>query len=537
MGRVTSESEDSVFSKDQTGSPMMDGCSSGGSDGGIVLKKGPWTSAEDAILIEYVKKHGEGNWNAVQKHSGLFRCGKSCRLRWANHLRPNLKKGAFTQDEENKIIELHAKLGNKWARMATHLPGRTDNEIKNYWNTRIKRIQRTGMLLYPPEVTLQLQVLQESQSGQCMSGLSSPEKGHHDHMQGNSFEIPEVVFSNLNTNQSVLPPYVPELPDMSSSTLLMKGLGSQYGSFIVPPVHPRQKRPRESATLFSNYCGGVKYEFPSFDQFHDDTSDKIAQLFDLSFPPEPDPTNVNQESFGVTEGTDNNSTLLNDINFSASKPISEAVKLELPSLQYPETNLGSWGTLSSPPPLLEPIDGFIQSPLTGTGDSDCLSPCNSGLLDALIHEAKQINSKNNYDKSSNSSSATPGDVTDSNVCETEWDEYGDHHLPPLGHSATSLFNECTPVSASGSSLDEPLHSETLNGCNVNSDRAWTPERGKETPPRLDVTRPDVLLDSDWLKQQGSGNVKDQADAMVNLLGDDLSADYKQMASSNFNAIQ
>lgn len=99
------------------GSLDESGNKKGGSDGG--LKKGPWTSAEDAILVNYVQKHGEGNWNAVQKHSGLYRCGKSCRLRWANHLRPNLKKGAFTPEEEKKIIELHAKMGNKWAKMAT----------------------------------------------------------------------------------------------------------------------------------------------------------------------------------------------------------------------------------------------------------------------------------------------------------------------------------------------------------------------------------------------------------------------------------
>jgi len=85
------------------------------------LKKGPWTSTEDAILVSYVNKHGEGNWNSVQKHSGLYRCGKSCRLRWANHLRPNLKKGAFTPDEERTIVELHSKLGNKWARMAAQV--------------------------------------------------------------------------------------------------------------------------------------------------------------------------------------------------------------------------------------------------------------------------------------------------------------------------------------------------------------------------------------------------------------------------------
>ncbi|CAN8248280.1 unnamed protein product [Cochlearia groenlandica] len=122
------------------------------SEGGIVLKKGPWTASEDEILAAYVRENGEGNWNAVQKNTGLARCGKSCRLRWANHLRPNLKKGSFTADEERLIIQLHAQLGNKWARMAAQLPGRTDNEIKNYWNTRLKRLQRQGLPLYPPDI-------------------------------------------------------------------------------------------------------------------------------------------------------------------------------------------------------------------------------------------------------------------------------------------------------------------------------------------------------------------------------------------------
>ncbi|RZS26626.1 hypothetical protein BHM03_00059986 [Ensete ventricosum] len=112
-----------MIPKDQIDSPSIEeGNSSGSLNGGDqLLKKGPWTSAEDAILVDYVKKHGEGNWNAVQKHTGLSRCGKSCRLRWANHLRPNLKKGAFTPEEEQLIIELHAKMGNKWARMAAYV--------------------------------------------------------------------------------------------------------------------------------------------------------------------------------------------------------------------------------------------------------------------------------------------------------------------------------------------------------------------------------------------------------------------------------
>lgn len=127
LGQMTNAkkgTETTIVPKDRIDSPSFDeGSSSGGSanGGAPVLKKGPWTSAEDAILIDYVKKHGEGNWNAVQKNSGLSRCGKSCRLRWANHLRPNLKKGAITQEEEDKIIQLHAMLGNKWAKMAARV--------------------------------------------------------------------------------------------------------------------------------------------------------------------------------------------------------------------------------------------------------------------------------------------------------------------------------------------------------------------------------------------------------------------------------
>lgn len=93
----------------------------GGARGRHMLKKGPWTEAEDAELLEYVKRHGEGNWNVVHKNSGVRRCGKSCRLRWANHLRPNLKKGPFSPEEEEIIIKLHAKYGNKWARMASQV--------------------------------------------------------------------------------------------------------------------------------------------------------------------------------------------------------------------------------------------------------------------------------------------------------------------------------------------------------------------------------------------------------------------------------
>ncbi|MED6145417.1 hypothetical protein PIB30_025054 [Stylosanthes scabra] len=101
--------------------------------------KGAWTKEEDERLINYIKLHGEGCWRSLPKAAGLLRCGKSCRLRWINYLRPDLKRGNFTEEEDELIINLHSLLGNKWSLIAARLPGRTDNEIKNYWNTHIKR--------------------------------------------------------------------------------------------------------------------------------------------------------------------------------------------------------------------------------------------------------------------------------------------------------------------------------------------------------------------------------------------------------------
>ncbi|KAF8011744.1 hypothetical protein BT93_I0014 [Corymbia citriodora subsp. variegata] len=103
------------------------------------MNKGAWSKEEDERLIAYIKRHGEGCWRSLPKAAGLLRCGKSCRLRWINYLRPDLKRGNFSEDEDELIITLHSLLGNKWSLIAARLPGRTDNEIKNYWNTHIKR--------------------------------------------------------------------------------------------------------------------------------------------------------------------------------------------------------------------------------------------------------------------------------------------------------------------------------------------------------------------------------------------------------------
>ncbi|WOL01167.1 Myb-related protein 305-like [Canna indica] len=132
------------------------------------LRKGPWTLEEDSLLIHYIACHGEGQWNLLAKSAGLKRTGKSCRLRWLNYLKPDVKRGNLTPEEQLLILELHSKWGNRlpilhstlrfvtvvvfkfgvykntyrWARIAQHLPGRTDNEIKNYWRTRVQKKAR-----------------------------------------------------------------------------------------------------------------------------------------------------------------------------------------------------------------------------------------------------------------------------------------------------------------------------------------------------------------------------------------------------------
>lgn len=133
---------------------------------GAIVKKGPWTAEEDEILMEYVRRNGPRDWSSIRSKGLLPRTGKSCRLRWVNKLKPDLKtlvlhhrlsfnvekntyidlimyRGCkFSPEEEHIVIDLQARFGNKWARIATYLPGRTDNDVKNFWSTRQKRLAR-----------------------------------------------------------------------------------------------------------------------------------------------------------------------------------------------------------------------------------------------------------------------------------------------------------------------------------------------------------------------------------------------------------
>ncbi|RLN33629.1 protein ODORANT1-like [Panicum miliaceum] len=143
----------------------------------VGLKKGPWTAEEDQKLVSFLLNNGQCCWRAVPKLAGLLRCGKSCRLRWTNYLRPDLKRGLLSEEEEKTVIDLHAELGNRWSKIASHLPGRTDNEIKNHWNTHIKKKLRkmgidpvTHKPLHPAPPAQELQ-LEEEKTAVSGAGL------------------------------------------------------------------------------------------------------------------------------------------------------------------------------------------------------------------------------------------------------------------------------------------------------------------------------------------------------------------------------
>ncbi|KAK3154640.1 hypothetical protein QOZ80_2BG0193250 [Eleusine coracana subsp. coracana] len=151
-------------------------------------RKGPWTAQEDKLLLEYVRQHGEGRWNSVAKLTGLKRSGKSCRLRWVNYLRPDLKRGKITPQEESVILELHALWGNRWSTIARNLPGRTDNEIKNYWRTHFKKgkpsknIERARARFLKQRREMQSQLLLQGQEQQQQQLKLQPD--HHDAVVG-----------------------------------------------------------------------------------------------------------------------------------------------------------------------------------------------------------------------------------------------------------------------------------------------------------------------------------------------------------------
>ncbi|KAB5513729.1 hypothetical protein DKX38_027635 [Salix brachista] len=182
------------------------GCSKDG------LNKGAWTPVEDKMLLDYLKIHGEGKWSNIVRETGLKRCGKSCRLRWMNYLRPGIRRGNFSDDEEDLIIRMHKLLGNRWSLIAGRLPGRTDNEIKNYWHTTIAKkargkpkVDRKQIAPGSPSGAASSLKNQSTVESQCTTGVvaattTSQENSAQDHQL--SIAMPQFTTSNLQYESS-----------------------------------------------------------------------------------------------------------------------------------------------------------------------------------------------------------------------------------------------------------------------------------------------------------------------------------------------
>ncbi|WJX84659.1 hypothetical protein P8452_67209 [Trifolium repens] len=168
------------------------------------VKKGPWSPEEDAKLKDYIEKHGTGgNWITLPKRVGLTRCGKSCRLRWLNYLRPDINHGEFSDSEDKIICTLFASIGSRWSIIASKLQGRTDNDVKNYWNTKLKKkfmFINHSMEMKSQQVSL-LSILQSSTStSPSLSFTESKNSSYYNHSNG-SFTS---SFSNSSTSSSHL---------------------------------------------------------------------------------------------------------------------------------------------------------------------------------------------------------------------------------------------------------------------------------------------------------------------------------------------
>ncbi|CAN6551201.1 unnamed protein product [Malus baccata var. baccata] len=214
------------------------------------LRRGPWTVEEDLALMNYIANHGEGRWNSLARCAGLKRTGKSCRLRWLNYLRPDVRRGNISLEEQLLILELHSRWGNRWSKIAQHLPGRTDNEIKNYWRTRVqkhakqlkcdvnsKQFKDTMRYLWMPRLVERIQAAAATSTATnataANSSIAAPATTHH--------------FNNNNINNF-----------QSSAQMLLQPSHHHFGVSSHSQLTPSYSTPENSSTAASSDSFGTQ---------------------------------------------------------------------------------------------------------------------------------------------------------------------------------------------------------------------------------------------------------------------------------------
>ncbi|KAK9063732.1 hypothetical protein SSX86_017604 [Deinandra increscens subsp. villosa] len=241
------------------------------------LRRGPWTLDEDNLLIHYITCHGEGRWNSLAKSSGLKRTGKSCRLRWLNYLKPDVKHGNLTPQEQLLILELHSKWGNRWSKIAQNLPGRTDNEIKNYWRTKVQKQARHLKIDSNSKIFVEAlrhflvpRLLEKggpSPSSSSTSTSTMEAIQNNLNSQSQDKQIPmEKASSNSNiyssNPKSIMFPYTPE------TSLQSNGYIVDYNNFDVVSFNPLNAQ-----EFHSNDASTFEFEMAEVDWMNNDLAD------------------------------------------------------------------------------------------------------------------------------------------------------------------------------------------------------------------------------------------------------------------------
>ncbi|KAJ7963490.1 Myb transcription factor [Quillaja saponaria] len=232
------------------------------------VKRGQWTPEEDNKLSSYIAQHGTRNWRLIPKNAGLQRCGKSCRLRWTNYLRPDLKHGQFSDAEEQTIVKLHAVVGNRWALIAGQLPGRTDNDVKNHWNTKLKK-KLSGMGIDPvthkpfshlmAEIATTLAPPQVAHLAEAALGCFKDEFFHLLSKKPIDFQVQQSNLALTNT----MPSYINYKQDDTIDKIKL-GLSKAIQE---PDLNDPSDKPWESTAITSTTFAGICNVFPATSGF------------------------------------------------------------------------------------------------------------------------------------------------------------------------------------------------------------------------------------------------------------------------------